>query len=152
MIQVIKEDWVPAFKKSTEYSAGYDLWCEKFTRIEPKQTVLISTGIKINMMNDSCSFAMVVPRSGMSLKTNLRICNSPGIIDQDYRGEIKIIMQNIGDEFVDIEPMTRIAQLIFCKHSNSSINFVNEFSDTTERGEGGFGSTGTNVILGLDSL
>jgi dUTP pyrophosphatase len=143
MIQVIKEDWVPAFKKSTEYSAGYDLWSKDFVRVEPMQTVLIPTGIRVNMMHDSCSFAMVVPRSGMSLKTNLRICNSPGIIDMDYRGEIKIIMQNIGDKFVDIEPMTRIAQLVFCHYGNSSIDFVKEFTDTTDRGEGGFGSTGT---------
>lgn len=142
MIEVIKEDWVPAFKKSTEYSAGYDLYCQHGLCIEPGVTLLIPTGIKINMMHDSCSFAMVVPRSGVSLKTNLRICNSPGIIDMDYRGEIKIIMQNIGKKDETIEPLSRIAQLIFCHYGNSSIDFVKEFKDNTERGSGGFGSTG----------
>ena len=143
MIQVIKEDWVPTFKKSTEYSAGYDLYCKDSLKLKPGDRLLIPTGIRINMMHDSCSFAMVVPRSGISARTNLRICNSPGIIDMDYRGEIKIIMQNIGNEDEIIEAQSRIAQLIFCHYGNSSIDFVKEFTDTTDRGEGGFGSTGT---------
>lgn len=146
MIEVIKDSRVPDFEQKTEYSAGYDLYAcvDESIVIHPMQTVLIPTGIKLNMTKHPYLFGMVVPRSGMSLKTNLRICNSPGIIDADYQGEVKIIMQNIqqnGDCI--IQPLDRIAQIVFTQmNMTTDIRFVDEFESSSERGSNGFGSTG----------
>lgn len=148
MIEVIKDDRVPDFCHKTEYSAGYDLYAciNEPIDVLPGETKLIPTGIKINMMTDcpSC-MGLVFPRSGVSLKTNLRIANSVGLIDADYQGEIKVIMWNCGNKTELIKPLDRIAQLVFANHqfhTFNSINFVKEFSNSTERGSGGFGSTG----------
>ena len=80
-------------------------------------------------------------RSGMCIKTTLRVANAPGTIDSDYRGEIKVIMDNIGDEDCFIEKGTRIAQGVLNKISQA--DFTQGKLSDTERGEGGFGSTGT---------
>lgn len=146
MIEVIKDSRVPDFCHKTEYSAGYDLYAclDEPITIRPGQIVLVPTGIRLNMMRSKNSMALVLPRSGVSLKTNLRITNSPGLIDQDYTGEIKIIIQNI-DPHSDaiIQPLDRIAQLVLCNHNNDWVHFVDTLGDSTERGSNGFGSTGS---------
>lgn len=145
MIEIIKNKDVPAFKHGTQYSAGYDLYCmdEDFT-LEAGQTMLVHTGIKVNMMETNNTCALVLPRSGLSLKTNLRVANSPGLIDKDYRGEICVILHNIGNYGVKVLKFDRIAQLMFINYEENNIKFVEKFKDETDRGSGGFGSTGVN--------
>lgn len=83
----------------------------------------------------------VRPRSGMSLKTKVRVANSPGTIDADFRGEVCVIVDNIGDETISIVPGDRIAQGVICPVYQASFIEVEDL-DETKRGTGGFGSTG----------
>lgn len=142
MIEVIKEDWVPDFKHATQYSAGYDLYCKNKMYIKPMEIVKIDTGIRVNMMNDVNCMGLIFPRSGLSSKSNLRLCNSVGLVDQDYHGPLIVCLQNIGKEEEFLPELARVAQIVFCYHNNNSIDFVKSFNTTTKRGDGGFGSTG----------
>ena len=85
----------------------------------------------------------VRPRSGLALKHGITLPNSPGTIDPDYRGELRIIMQNLGPQAVTLLRGERIAQLIFARFEAPEVLEVDELNET-ERGEGGFGSTGTS--------
>jgi len=85
--------------------------------------------------------AQIRPRSGLAIKKGLSVVNSPGTIDSDYRGEIKVIMINLSQESQTIEPKERIAQMVIAKYEVVSWQEVAELT-TTERGAGGFGSTG----------
>ena len=85
--------------------------------------------------------AQVRPRSGLALKKGLSVLNSPGTIDADYRGEVGVILVNLSNENVLIEPGERIAQLVLARYENITWNEVEEL-DETQRGSGGFGSTG----------
>ncbi len=85
----------------------------------------------------------VRPRSGLALKHGITLPNSPGTIDPDYRGELRIIMQNLGPQAVTLMRGERIAQLIFARFEAPEVLEVDELNET-ERGEGGFGSTGTS--------
>jgi len=108
--------------------------------IKPGERVLIPTGLCFEI---PLGFEVQVrPRSGISLKTSLLVVNSPGTIDHDYRGEVKIIVGNFGKETHIVEHGTRIAQLIIAPITQCKFQFSDSLSDT-ERGEGGFGSTGT---------
>lgn len=113
--------------------------------IKPLERVLVPTGIAIELpVSSKDNFlyeAQVRPRSSLSLKKGLTLLNTPGTIDPDYRGEIKIILVNISNEIAIIEKGERIAQLIISRVVRPKILFVDELSKT-ERGEGGFGSTG----------
>jgi dUTP pyrophosphatase len=128
------------FKYATEKSSGLDLVAsiDKEIIIEPLQRALIPTGIAIEMQDGF--EAQVRPRSGLALKNGLTVLNSPGTIDNDYRGEIKVIMINLGQEKFVVTPGMKIAQLVFCGFSQADL--VEENLDNSERGEGGFGSTG----------
>lgn len=108
--------------------------------IEPGQRVLIPTGLSMEVPLEYEIQAR--PRSGLALKKGLSLVNTPGTIDADYRGEIKIIMINLGTESVVIEDQERIAQLVICPVVKAEFEWADELSDTA-RGEGGFGSTGT---------
>ncbi len=108
--------------------------------IEPNQRVLIPTGLSMEIPVEYEIQAR--PRSGLALKKGLTLVNTPGTIDADYRGEIKMIMINLGAEPVVIEDQERIAQLVICPVIKAEFEWVEELSDTA-RGEGGFGSTGT---------
>lgn len=127
---------------ATEGSAGCDVcaflptdemtFCSGETRIVP-------TGIKVSIPK---GYEMQVrPRSGMSAKTKFRIANSPGTVDSDYRGEVGIIIENIGKDAAIIKNGERIAQLVFAPIYQAAF-FVVDNLDETVRGEGGFGSTG----------
>ena len=87
--------------------------------------------------------AQVRPRSGLAAKRGLTCLNSPGTIDSDYRGEIKVILVNLSNETQVIEPAERIAQMVIAKHERVTLQEVEVLNDTS-RGAGGFGSTGTN--------
>ena len=109
--------------------------------IEPQDRVLIPTGLSVEIPKHY--ELQVRPRSGLSFKEGLGVINSPGTIDSDYRGEIKIILMNYSNHKITITKGQRIAQLVLCPVKQ--LEWVETHSmNTTQRGEGGFGSTGKN--------
>jgi len=128
---------------ATSQSAGMDLSAalEEAFEIGPGERVLIQTGLSIAL---PVGFeAQIRPRSGLALKHGVTVLNSPGTIDADYRGEIKVLLANLSSEAFTIERGMRIAQMVIAKHEVVSWDVVEDL-DNTERGAGGFGSTGTN--------
>ena len=125
----------------TEQSAGLDLRAEIATEItlKPLERILVGTGLYIALPKGV--EAQIRPRSGMAYKHGLTVLNSPGTIDADYRGEIKVLMVNISNDDYTIKPAERLAQMVIAKHEQANWKEV-ELLDETERGEGGFGSTG----------
>jgi dUTP pyrophosphatase len=126
----------------TEGSAGMDLRANITDPITlgPLERSMIPTGIFIELPMGY--EAQVRPRSGLAAKRGLTCLNSPGTIDADYRGELKVILVNLSNEMQTIEPAERIAQMVIAKHERiiwSEVTTLNE----TVRGAGGFGSTGT---------
>lgn len=125
----------------SEYAAGYDLYAATSYDIiiNPHQTVKIGTGLKIAL---PCgTFGAIYPRSGLATKQNLIIRNTVGIIDEDYRGELIVAVYNDSDTFQTIPAGSRIAQLVVTPYITAEFVEVDELSET-DRGEGGFGSTG----------
>lgn len=127
---------------ATSGSAGMDLRAciEAPVAVAAGETVMIPTGIAINMQNPQMA-AMILPRSGLGHKHGIVLGNLVGLIDSDYQGEIKISCWNRSAESYTIAVGERIAQLVFIPTLKASFNIVSEFV-TTERGEGGFGHTG----------
>lgn len=120
--------------------AGLDLRASKAVDIKPFQRVLIPTGLAIALPDGYAGF--VQPRSGMAFKQGLSIVNTPGLIDSQYRGELKIIAINLDpDEVIHIECGERVAQLVIQQVPTVKLIEVDELEDT-ERGIGGFGSSG----------
>ena len=142
-ISIINNSNNPNPKYQTKSSAGMDLmaFVDDPIIIESGQWKLISTGIYIKL---PAGFeAQVRPRSGLALKKGITVLNSPGTIDSDYRGEIGVILINHSKNNFIVNSGDRIAQLVIAKHE--SINLKNvESIDSSNRGTGGFGSTGTN--------
>ena len=132
---------LPAYK--TELSAGLDLCAvlENSVVLKPLDRTLIKTGLFIEL--PAGYEAQVRPRSGMALKQGISVLNSPGTIDADYRGEIGVILVNLSNEPIEIKNSERIAQLIIAKHETAEWIEVESLEDT-DRGQGGFGSTGKN--------
>lgn len=123
-------------------SAGMDLIaCIDSTIIlSPNETQLINTGFAINIRNPSLC-AMIYPRSGLGVK-GIVLANNVGVIDSDYQGEIKVALFNRSQSDFIIEPLSRIAQMVFQPVVQIQWDVVDEFHAVTERGAGGFGSTG----------
>jgi dUTP pyrophosphatase len=121
--------------------SGFDLASVKDITIRPKETVLIPTGLSFEIPQGL--EIQVRPRSGTSLKTPLRVVNSPGTVDSSYTGEIKVIMQNIGEVALTINAGDRIAQGVICPVICAEF-IVSQDLEITTRGEQGFGSSGTN--------
>ena len=132
---------LPAYE--TELSAGVDVRANITEPIElkPLQRALVKTGLFIEL--PAGVEAQVRPRSGLAYKKGITVLNSPGTIDADYRGEVGVILVNLSDEPFVIENGERIAQLVFAKHEQAEWIETEELTDT-DRGAGGFGSTGTN--------
>lgn len=130
---------LPAYE--SDGAAGMDVRANLSENIVLKagERILIPTGLYISLpSNIECQ---VRPRSGLALKKGISVINTPGTIDSDYRGEIGVILINLSQESVTIEPQERIAQLVFCPVIK--VNLIESNSlDTTGRGIGGFGSTG----------
>jgi dUTP pyrophosphatase len=128
----------------TDGSAAMDLRACIATPIviKPGGRELIKTGLAINM-SDRGLVAIVASRSGLSLKHHVHVAQGVGVIDSDYHGEIAVILANDGHEEYTVEPGDRIAQLMFQPVVQVSLALVDQFSTSTDRGEGGFGSTGT---------
>lgn len=123
----------------TEHASGMDLRAVVEMTIKPGERVLVPTGLKMEIPVGY--EAQVRPRSGLSLKSGLLVPNSPGTIDADFRGEVKVILLNAGKEDFLIKKGDRIAQLVICPVARATLVVVKELSDTS-RGEGGFGHTG----------
>lgn len=136
-------DLAQAPTRGSEKAAGMDLYAaisgDGYVRILPHETVKIGTGIAIELPKGT--FGAVYPRSGLATKQGLRLANSTGIIDEDYRGEIIVALYNDSDYIRIVKNGDRIAQLIVMLYVPEKIEIVDELTDT-ERGENGFGSTG----------
>ena len=130
---------VPAY--ATAQSAGMDLKADITESVElaPLQRAMIPTGLSIALPQGT--EAQVRPRSGLAAKYGVTVLNSPGTIDADYRGEIRVILVNLSDRPFTVNPGERIAQLVMAKYESVTWDEV-EILDETARGEGGFGSTG----------
>ena len=140
-VKITNKSKHPLPKYETLGASGMDIRADIDTTIdiEPLGRVLIKTGLYIEMENGlECQ---VRPRSGLTLKKGLSVLNTPGTIDADYRGEIGVILVNLSNVAVSIEDGERIAQLVFCKVEHVSLTEVTVLTDS-ERGVGGFGSTG----------
>lgn len=125
----------------TPGSAGVDLYAavDEEMIIPVGGRVLVPTGLAISMPTD-CE-AQIRPRSGLALKHGLTLLNTPGTIDSDYRGEIKVIVINLGDKAYTLKRGERIAQMVFAKVIQPELAEAEELDDTA-RGQGGFGHTG----------
>ncbi len=134
---------IPMPTYATDGSAAMDLRAcvEGTVTIQPGHRLLVETGIALNMM-DPGLVAIVASRSGLSLKHGVRVAQGIGVIDSDYHGQICVILFNDGEQPFVIEQGDRIAQLMFQPVVQVAFHFVEEFSTETERGAGGFGSTG----------
>lgn len=126
---------------STPLSAGMDIRAnlEEPITLQPGERRLIPTGLFIALPEGY--EAQIRPRSGLAIKHGITVLNSPGTIDADYRGEVKVILANLSDTPFTIEPGERIAQLVVARHERVEWVESEALSDT-ERGAGGFGSTG----------
>ena len=135
-----KEVFLPKYE--TSGSSGMDLAANinDYINIEPGKTAIIPTGIALSIPK---GFEVQIrPRSGLAAKQKISVLNTPGTIDADYRGEIKVILINFGRESFKVEKGLRIAQMVVCPVVQAQFKEVNDLSET-ERGKGGFGSTGT---------
>ncbi|MDB1948334.1 dUTP diphosphatase [Clostridium tertium] len=119
--------------------AGLDLYSVKEVKINPSETALIKTGIKIELPPQT--EAQVRPRSGLALKHGITVLNTPGTIDEGYRGEVGVVLINHGRETFIVEKGMKIAQMVVKPVWYVEVDEVEELSET-ERAEGGFGSTG----------
>ena len=128
---------------ATELSAGMDLRASvnEAVEIDSLQRVLVPTGLYISLPEGY--EAQIRPRSGLAAKHGITVLNSPGTIDADYRGEIKVILVNLSKDKFVIEPGERIAQMVVTRHNKVEWCEVEEL-DETERNSGGFGSTGVH--------
>ena len=133
---------VPLPKYETNGSSGMDLAANinDSVDIKPGKTAIIPTGLALSIPK---GFEVQIrPRSGLAAKQKISVLNTPGTIDADYRGEIKVILINLGQEPFKIEKGLRIAQMVVCPIVQAQLKEVDDLNQT-ERGKGGFGSTGT---------
>ena len=129
-------------KYETSGSSGMDLAANIDTNIsiDPGKSAIIPTGLALSIPK---GFEVQIrPRSGLAAKQKISVLNTPGTIDADYRGEIKVILINLGHEPFRVEKGLRIAQMVVCPIVQAQLKEVDDLSET-ERGKGGFGSTGT---------
>jgi dUTP pyrophosphatase len=140
-IKVINKSANPLPEYQTVFSAGMDLRAnlEAPVTLNSLERKIISTGLKIELPEGY--EAQIRPRSGLAAKQGITVLNSPGTIDADYRGDIGVILVNLSDKTVTINPGERIAQMVIAKHERAKWEEADELADT-ERGSGGFGSTG----------
>lgn len=131
---------LPAY--ATEFSAGLDVRADIAEPIElgSLQRVMVPTGLFLEI--PAGYEVQVRPRSGLAAKHGITVLNSPGTVDADYRGEVKVILVNLSSEPFVIEPAERVAQIVLAKHEHIEWEEASELSDS-DRGAGGFGSTGT---------
>lgn len=140
-IKVINKGRQPLPEYATPLSAGLDLRAniDVPVTLHPMERRLIGTGLYMALPPGF--EAQVRPRSGLALKHGITVLNTPGTIDADYRGEIKVLLVNLSNELFVINEGERIAQMVVAKHEQADFTLVSEL-DETERGDGGYGHTG----------
>jgi len=133
----------PLPQYSTDHSAGLDLRAniDEPITLKPLERILVPTGLFIELPEGH--EAQIRPRSGLAYKHGISVLNSPGTIDADYRGEIKVILVNLSNEDFIINDGERICQMVIAQYVKANLEEAIELSDTV-RGAGGFGHTGTN--------
>jgi dUTP pyrophosphatase len=143
VVKIINKSKNPLPAYETSGAAGMDLRADiaEPITLKPLERYMVPTGLYIELPLGL--EAQVRPRSGLAAKRGLTCLNSPGTIDSDYRGELKVILVNLSNDIQTIEPAERIAQMVIAKHERVKLIEVEELSDTA-RGTGGFGSTGVN--------
>ncbi len=132
---------IPQYESAGASGLDVRAQLDKPITIKPFERLLVPTGLTLEIPKEYEIQAR--PRSGLSLKKGLTLVNTPGTIDADYRGEIKMIMINLGQDDVVIEDQERIAQLVICPVVKAQLILVDDLTET-DRGEGGFGSTGSH--------
>jgi dUTP pyrophosphatase len=140
-VSIINQSKYPTPKYATAHAAGMDIHAniEESITLNSLERILIPTGLFIALPVGY--EAQIRPRSGLAIKHGITMLNSPGTIDADYRGEIKVIVANLSNEAFIIQPGERIAQMVVAKHETVEWQLVEELPET-ERGSGGFGSSG----------
>jgi dUTP pyrophosphatase len=140
-VKIVNHSPYPCPAYATPQSAGVDLRAnlEEPVVLKPLQRALIPTGLYIAL--PAGYEAQVRPRSGLAAKYGITVLNTPGTVDADYRGELKTILVNLSDQPFEVVPGERIAQMVIARHEQVEWEQVDEL-DATERGAGGFGSTG----------
>jgi len=141
LVKIINKSNNPLPKYSTEFSAGMDI-CANLTDdliIKPLQRVLVPTGLFIELPV-GCE-AQIRPRSGLAIKSGITVLNTPGTIDCDYRGEVKVILINLSDQDFTVHNGDRICQMVIAKYEQAELQQVEVLSDSV-RADGGFGHTG----------
>lgn len=137
--------WATIPPLGTDGAAAFDVeWCGENTgkamlHIGPGEIMTVGTGLAFELPPDLAM--LVLPRSGLAAKKQLRPANTPGLLDSDYRGELRIALENFGTEVREIHTGDRIAQILFVPIVRPTFEVVHELTPT-DRGEGGFGSTG----------
>jgi dUTP pyrophosphatase len=141
-IKVVNKGHQPLPQYATALSAGMDLRANIDAPIilKPLERKLVPTGLHIAL--PAGYEAQVRPRSGLALKKGITVLNTPGTIDADYRGEIGVVLINLSQDDFIVEDGERIAQMVIARHEQADFELV-EVLDETERGEGGYGHTGT---------
>jgi dUTP pyrophosphatase len=142
-VRIINRSKHPLPQYATPLSAGVDLRAnlESPIIIHPAQREIIPTGLFIELPEGT--EAQVRPRSGLAFKSGVTVLNSPGTIDADYRGEIKVILVNLSNNAFTINDGERIAQMVFAKYEQAQFTETSQLTET-ERGSGGFGHSGTH--------
>lgn len=141
-IKIVNESSNPLPQVQTPGSAGFDICSNESVTLVPGRAELVSTGIYLAIPQGyECQ---VRSRSGLALKNQVVVLNSPGTIDSDYRGEVKVILMNHGHNLFEIQAGDRIAQLVFNKIELPEVELVDKVYNLppTDRSSGGFGSTG----------
>lgn len=140
-VKIVNQSDHPLPAYQTEHAAGMDVYAslKEPVTLQPLERSLISTGFFIELPVGY--EAQVRPRSGLAYKHGLTVLNSPGTIDADYRGEVKVLLVNLSNEAYTVQPGERIAQVVVAKHEQVTWKEVETLSETT-RGTGGYGSTG----------
>jgi dUTP pyrophosphatase len=129
---------VPRYAHGPDEDAGMDLHSVELVTLAPGDTKLVATGLSIEL--PPCYEAQIRPRSGLALKHGITLPNSPATIDPGYRGEIKVILHNLGREPFQVQPGERIAQMVIARYE--AIQWEEGDLADSERGQGGFGSSG----------
>lgn len=140
-IKVVNTGCQPLPAYATSQSAGMDLRAniESPITLHPMERTLVPTGIRIELPEGY--EAQVRPRSGLALKHGITVLNTPGTIDSDYRGELKVLLVNLSNDDFVVNAGERVAQMVIARHETATWEEV-EALDETERGEGGYGHTG----------
>ena len=140
-IKIVNKGGQPLPQYATSQSAGMDLRADigEPVTLRPLERRLIGTGLHIAL--PAGYEAQVRPRSGLALKQGITVLNTPGTIDADYRGEIRVVLVNLSDKDFVVNPGERIAQMVIARYEQAEFEQV-ELLDETERGEGGYGHTG----------